>query len=347
MDFITHLPPSDGKTVIWVVVDRLTKYAHFISLPARFTAASLAVVFSESIYRLHGMPRFIVSDRDRVFISQFWRELFRLSGTTLKFSSPLWRAPPTLRDFVEDETPVAAVEGLVRQRKDILASAKHHLTRARQRMKAQADQHRRDVVLQVGEWVLLRLQPYRQQSLDRRSTQKLSRRYFGPFRILRKIGAVAYELELPAGSQIHPVFHVSLLKPFRGDPPTTTGTLPPEMADAGFSSKPLRVLGQRVESRSGREQILVQWAGQDETDAIWVNSSDFRSAFPTFDLEDKVFSEDGCTDTGMAQEAIQMQPHTLLGPEDSPLQDLDVASNDKVMESPLGDPPGIAQGLLN
>ncbi|KAL0447826.1 UNVERIFIED_CONTAM: Transposon Ty3-I Gag-Pol polyprotein [Sesamum latifolium] len=87
MDFITHLPPSGGKIVIWVVVDRLSKYAHFVGLPTHFTVVSLAATFSAKIYRLHGIPKSIVSDRDRVFISHFWRELFRLCGTTLKFSS--------------------------------------------------------------------------------------------------------------------------------------------------------------------------------------------------------------------------------------------------------------------
>lgn len=62
MDFITHLPPSQGKTVIWVIVDRLTKFAHFLALPTNYTAQSLAALFSAEIYKLHGLPRTIVSD---------------------------------------------------------------------------------------------------------------------------------------------------------------------------------------------------------------------------------------------------------------------------------------------
>lgn len=87
MDFITHLPPSNNKTTIWVIVDRLTKFAHFIALPTSFTAASLAPIFISEIYRLHGTPKTIVSDRDRVFVSTFWRSLFKHLGTTLAFSS--------------------------------------------------------------------------------------------------------------------------------------------------------------------------------------------------------------------------------------------------------------------
>jgi hypothetical protein len=87
MDFITHLPLVKGKSTVWVIVDRLSKYSHFIALPAQISAASLATIFLAEIYRLHGMPRTIVSDRDRLFISKFWSELFRLHGTTLAYSS--------------------------------------------------------------------------------------------------------------------------------------------------------------------------------------------------------------------------------------------------------------------
>lgn len=87
MDFITNLPNFAGKTVIWVVVDRLTKFAHFIALPTSFSASHLAAMFLTEIYRLHGAPKTIVSDRDRIFISKFWKELFKALGTTLAYSS--------------------------------------------------------------------------------------------------------------------------------------------------------------------------------------------------------------------------------------------------------------------
>ncbi|KAL0373213.1 UNVERIFIED_CONTAM: hypothetical protein Scaly_1002900 [Sesamum calycinum] len=87
MDFVTHLPASNGRTVIWVVIDRLTKYAHFVGLPTKVTAPSLAATFAVEIYRLHGMPKSIVSDRDPLFLSRFWSKLFRISGTKLAYSS--------------------------------------------------------------------------------------------------------------------------------------------------------------------------------------------------------------------------------------------------------------------
>ncbi|GJS67859.1 ty3-gypsy retrotransposon protein [Tanacetum coccineum] len=87
MDFITQLPPSKGKVCIWVIVDRLSKYAHFIPLSPNYTAVTLASHFMHEIYRLHGLPKTIVSDRDPLFLSRFWKELFKLMGTKLLHSS--------------------------------------------------------------------------------------------------------------------------------------------------------------------------------------------------------------------------------------------------------------------
>ena len=81
------LPTSHGKTTIFVVVDRLSKYAHFIPISHPYTAISMAQVFLEQIFRLHGRPQSIVCDRDVTFTSVFWKQLFRLQGTNFNFSS--------------------------------------------------------------------------------------------------------------------------------------------------------------------------------------------------------------------------------------------------------------------
>ena len=87
MDFIEGLPSSNGYTVIMVVVDRLTKYAHFVPLKYPFTAVIVAKAFVNNVVCLHAIPTSIISDRDKVFISLFWRTLFQLQGTKLCMSS--------------------------------------------------------------------------------------------------------------------------------------------------------------------------------------------------------------------------------------------------------------------
>jgi len=87
MDFIDGLPLSYGKTTIFVVVDRFSKYGHFTPIKHPYTAPQVSQVFFEAIFRLHGIPTSIVCDRDPTFTSLFWRELFRLNGTSFRFSS--------------------------------------------------------------------------------------------------------------------------------------------------------------------------------------------------------------------------------------------------------------------
>jgi hypothetical protein len=87
MDFVEALPKVKGKSVILTVVHRFSKSAHFIPLSHPYTATSVARVFFAEIVRLHGIPSSIVSDRNPVFTSSFWCELFRLAGVKLQFTS--------------------------------------------------------------------------------------------------------------------------------------------------------------------------------------------------------------------------------------------------------------------
>jgi hypothetical protein len=87
MDFVEELPSSMGRNVIMVVVDHLSKHAHFVALTHPYTANTMARLFMDNVFKLHGIPKTIVSDRNPVFTSNFWQEIFRLSGTKLLMSS--------------------------------------------------------------------------------------------------------------------------------------------------------------------------------------------------------------------------------------------------------------------
>ena len=87
MDFIEALPRSEGYDTIWVIVDRLSKYSHFIPLKHPFNAQGLARLFVKEVIRLHGIPKSIVSDRGKTFMGHFWQEIHKLQGTKLNFTS--------------------------------------------------------------------------------------------------------------------------------------------------------------------------------------------------------------------------------------------------------------------
>jgi hypothetical protein len=156
-------------------------------------------------------------------------------------------------------------------------------------MKRQADKGRSEREFQVGDQVYLKLQPYVQSSLAPRSNMKLAFKFFGPFRILQRIGSVAYELELPAGSTIHPVFHVSQLKQARGTQ-TVSPTLP---TDASAFQFPERVLQRRM--TSGDQPVLqglIKWSGMPEELSTWENLEVLRHRFPLAPTWGQVVSQE-------------------------------------------------------
>lgn len=149
-------------------------------------------------------------------------------------------------------------------------------------MKQLADAKRRDVKFDIGDWVLLRIQPYRQKTLFRRSSQKLSHRYYGPFQIEAKHGEVAYRLALPEGTRIHPVFHVSLLKPWVGEGEPDMGTLPPLRNNEALKLQPAMILEVRWRNKGDKKvaDILVQWEGFNAADATWEEYDQIEASFP-------------------------------------------------------------------
>jgi hypothetical protein len=87
MDFIVSLPKSGHTSVIMLVVDHISKYAHFCALQNPFTSSIVAQLFMDQVFKLHGMLHSIISDHDPTFIGNFWQELFKLQGTQLHLST--------------------------------------------------------------------------------------------------------------------------------------------------------------------------------------------------------------------------------------------------------------------
>lgn len=131
-------------------------------------------------------------------------------------------------------------------------------------MKRYADMKRRPYTFKEGQLVLLKLQPYWQHSIERCKYQKLGKKWYGPYKIIKKVSEVAMRLELPVGSTIFPVFHALLLKPFRGEKEGELGLeLPPMAQDAHPITTPDKVWDCRYIKKQGTriKQLLVSWAG--------------------------------------------------------------------------------------
>ncbi|GJX95245.1 ty3-gypsy retrotransposon protein [Tanacetum coccineum] len=150
---------------------------------------------------------------------------------------------------------VAAVDELLMERNKVTRQLKQNLLAAKLRMEEKANRKRRDVEFKVGDKVFVKLQPYRQITLAKRLSNKLAKRFYGPYEIVERIGKLAYRLALPV----------------------------------------TRVCDSRMVLQNGKyeRQVLVQWACRSPKEATWEWLTDFQSAYPTCNLEDKVVSEDG------------------------------------------------------
>jgi hypothetical protein len=127
-------------------------------------------------------------------------------------------------------------------------------------------------------------------SLDVRERGKLGPKFYGPYKVLERVGEVSNRLQLPAGAQIHDVFHVGLLKPFHGDPPAVPAALPP-LRHGRACLKPAAVLKCRL--ARGQQEVLVQWQGKPPVETSWMLLDDFRHAYLGFQLADELLAQVG------------------------------------------------------
>ena len=159
--------------------------------------------------------------------------------------------------------------------------AKDNLAIAKERQERFANQSRRELTLHIGDRVLLSTKNIQIESQSQRPTKKLQARFIGPFPVIKVISAVAYELDLPSNLRIHPVFHISLLKPYKDpgevlDRPLPRNPPPTEIVDDYEEFEVEHVLDKRQRRR--RTEYLVEWKGYPPYEATWEPQSNLKNA---------------------------------------------------------------------
>jgi hypothetical protein len=182
-------------------------------------------------------------------------------------------------------TPEEAMDlpAMLAHRQAQLDMLKTNLAAARNRMKLKADRNRSEKEFSVGDKVLLKLQPYVQQSVVCRRYPKLAFKYFGPYEILERVGKVAYKLQLPPGSSVHPVFHVSQIKEHRPDYTPVFAEFPKLPSLDIIDTSPERILDRRMVKKGNAAivQVLVKWTHLPEDSATWEDWAVLTTRFPS------------------------------------------------------------------
>ncbi|XP_070039256.1 uncharacterized protein [Nicotiana tomentosiformis] len=241
MDFITGLPRTPWRyNSIWVIIDRLTKSAHFLPVRTTYSVEDYAKLYIREIVRFHGVPLYIISDRGAQFTTYFWKSFQKGLGT---------------------------------QR---LAA---YNTKSQ---KSYADVRRRDLEFDVEDWVFLKVSPMK--GVMRFGKKgKLNPRYVGPYKIIRRIGKVAYELDLPLELEaVHPVFYVSMLRKCIGD---HSRIMPIEdihiAEDLSYAEVPVVILDRQVRKLRTKEvaSVKVLWRNNNIEEMTWEAEEEMRKNY--------------------------------------------------------------------
>ncbi|KAF2302605.1 hypothetical protein GH714_039551 [Hevea brasiliensis] len=264
MDFISGLPLTQKKhDVVWVIVDRLTKSTHFLLVRTDYSLEKLAELYVSEIVRLHGMPLSIISDRDPRFTWRFWKKLQEALGSwdrylplaefayNNSYQASIQMAPYEVLYGRKCGIPVCWTElgdklvgpDLVKQTEEKVKLIKANLKVASDRQKSYADLRRKYIEYKVGDKVFLNISPWKKVLRFGRKSM-LSPRFIGPYKVIERVGPVAYRLTLPPElDKIHNMFYVSMLRRYRSDPSHVFSIKEIEIQlDLTYEEEPIRIL---------------------------------------------------------------------------------------------------------
>ncbi|GKC75344.1 ty3-gypsy retrotransposon protein [Tanacetum coccineum] len=205
------------------------------------------------------------------------------------------RLPPSVIPYPPGSSKVAAIDELLVERDDFLRQLKTNLLAAKNCMEMKANRKRHGVGFNPGDMVLVKLQPYRQVTLAKCFSNKLAKRYYGPFEVLGRVGKVA---ELPEEEhEGHPLEREEVV-----------AKLPEEEHECHPLEQPLAICDSRLVLRNGlpTRRVLVQWVGSSPEEAAWEWLSEFQATYTSYHLEDKVIVEEegNVTPTVIEEEGV-------------------------------------------
>ncbi|GJV06106.1 putative reverse transcriptase domain-containing protein [Tanacetum coccineum] len=284
MDFVTKLRrTSSGHDIIWVIVDRLIKSAHFLPMREDYKMDRLARLYLNEIVARHDVPISIISDRDSRFTSRFWQSIYHSSVRCASFEALHGRKCRSPIMWAEVGEGQFIVPELVQETTEKISQIKDRLKAARDRQKSYADKRRKPVEFSVGDCVLLKVSPWK--GMIRFGKKgKLAPRFVGPFEIVEKVGPVAYRLRLPEElNGVNDTFHVSNLKKCLADP-TLQVPLDEIQVDAklNFVEEPVKILEREFKKlkRSRIAIVKVRWNSKRGPEFTWEREDQMRLKYP-------------------------------------------------------------------